>query len=184
MSNKLIVVDVEADGPCPGLYSMVCFGACIVEDIPINGKYRTYYGQTAPISSAYIEEALIVSGFTRTQHENFQNPIEAITGFVSWIKKECGQHRPVFISDNPAFDWQFINYYMWLCANENPFGFSARRIGDLYCGYETHLGKNSEWKKLRRTKHDHHPVNDAIGNAEALIDILVKGGFDLGGVVL
>lgn len=23
-------------------------------------------------------------------------------------------------------------------------------------------------KRLRRTKHDHHPVHDALGNAEAL----------------
>jgi hypothetical protein len=28
------------------------------------------------------------------------------------------------------------------------------------------------WKRLRRTKHDHHPVHDALGNAEALIRIL------------
>lgn len=184
MSNKLIVVDVEADGPCPGIYSMVCFGACIVENIPTHGKFRTYYGETAPISNNYNKDALAVSGFTRTQHEQFRDPKVVIFDFVNWIKQECGVHRPVFISDNPAFDWQFINYYMWLYANENPFGFSARRIGDLYCGSQEHLGKNSHWKKLRRTKHDHNPVNDAIGNAEALIDILVIGGFDLGGVVL
>jgi hypothetical protein len=26
-----------------------------------------------------------------------------------------------------------------------------------------------KWKRLRRTKHNHHPVHDALGNAEALI---------------
>ena len=26
-----IVVDVESDGPAPGIYSMVCFGAIVVE---------------------------------------------------------------------------------------------------------------------------------------------------------
>ena len=25
--NNYFVVDVESDGPCPGLYSIVCFGA-------------------------------------------------------------------------------------------------------------------------------------------------------------
>jgi hypothetical protein len=31
-------------------------------------------------------------------------------------------------------------------------------------------GLNSEWKSLhRKTIHDHHPVNDAKGNAEALL---------------
>ena len=27
----MVVVDVEADGPIPGEYSMVCFGAVVVE---------------------------------------------------------------------------------------------------------------------------------------------------------
>jgi hypothetical protein len=35
------------------------------------------------------------------------------------------------------------------------------------------LSKRSQkWKRLRRTKHDHHPVHDALGNAEALIRLL------------
>ena len=41
-----IVVDVEADGEIPFKYSMVCFGAVIVE--PTLNK--TFYGKTAPIS--------------------------------------------------------------------------------------------------------------------------------------
>ena len=27
----------------------------------------------------------------------------------------------------------------------------------------------SKWKKHRKTKHNHNPLNDAIGNAEALL---------------
>jgi hypothetical protein len=52
-------------------------------------------------------------------------------------------------------------------VGENPFGYSGRRIGDMYCG----MVKDSfaKWKHLRRTKHDHHPVNDAKGNAEAIL---------------
>jgi hypothetical protein len=30
----------------------------------------------------------------------------------------------------------------------------------------------SKWKKLRITKHDHNPVNDAMGNVEAFERIL------------
>jgi hypothetical protein len=55
----------------------------------------------------------------------------------------------------------------------NPFGFSARRIGDLYCG----LVKDSraKWKHLRKTTHNHHPVQDSIGNAEVLLAIRDMG---------
>jgi hypothetical protein len=65
-----ISVDVEADGPCPSLYSMVCFGAIVVEP----SLSRTFYGQTAPISKWYVPEALAVSGFSRAEHAKFEAP--------------------------------------------------------------------------------------------------------------
>ena len=50
---------------------------------------------------------------------------------------------------------------------KNPFGFSGRRIGDLYCGL---VGDTmTKWKHLRKTIHDHNPVNDAKGNAEVIL---------------
>ena len=71
-------------------------------------------------------------------------------------------------SCNVAFDWQFINYYFHRFLGRNPFGFSGRRIGDLYAGLVKDASKASEWKKYRVTKHTHNPVDDARGNAEAL----------------
>ena len=158
-----IVVDVEADGPIPHKYSMVCFGAVIVE--PTLSK--TFYGETKPISSLWEPEALAISGFSREKHITFDDPKEVMEKFAEWILKYNSHGRPVFISDNPAFDWQWINYYFHYFMGKNPFGFSARRIGDLYCGMmkDTH----QRWKHLRKTTHDHNPVNDAKGNAEALL---------------
>ncbi|MFO7937659.1 MAG: hypothetical protein R6V06_08665 [Kiritimatiellia bacterium] len=89
--------------------------------------------------------------------------------FAEWIK-EVSDGRPIFISDNPAFDWQWINYYFHEFLGRNPFGHSARRIGDLYCGMVKDARKNRDWKrKYRKTKHTHNPVDDATGNAEALL---------------
>jgi hypothetical protein len=78
----------------------------------------------------------------------------------------------VFWSDNPAFDWQFINYYLIDYVGVNPFGYSARRIGDLYSGRLGRLSAHTEWKRMRQTKHSHNPVDDARGNAEALASII------------
>jgi hypothetical protein len=33
----------------------------------------------------------------------------------------------------------------------------------------------ASWKHLRKTKHDHNPVNDAIGNAEAILAMKKMG---------
>ena len=64
------------------------------------------------------------------------------------------------------------NFYFWRYFGENPFGHSGRRIADFYAGLVGDFRSTQKWKRLRRTKHDHHPVHDALGNAEALIRIL------------
>lgn len=167
-----ISVDVESDGPIPHKYSMVSFGAVIVEP----GLKRTFYGKTKPISKEWIPEALAISGFSREEHEDFDDPLQVMTDFDNWLKENV-KGRPVFISDNNGFDWQFINYYFHYFLGRNPFGFSSRRIGDIYCGYKMDMGANSEWKRLyRKTKHDHNPVQDAIGNGEALLAFKQKLG--------
>jgi hypothetical protein len=56
------------------------------------------------------------------------------------------------MAGNVAFDWQFINYYFHRFLGRNPFGFSGRRIGDLYAGMVKDASKATEWKKYRVTK--------------------------------
>lgn len=158
------VVDVEADDQVPMKGSMVCFGAVVMRDLN-----ETFYGQTKPIVDTYNPEALKVSGFTREEHEKFDDPIEVMVAFKDWVNKVNGKYRPIFVSDNPGFDFSWINFYFLNYLGENPFGWSSRRIGDLWCGY-----KNNpfyKWKGHRKTKHSHNPVDDAIGNAEALLKL-------------
>lgn len=167
---SLIVVDVEADGAIPHKYSMVCFGAVVVEP----SLSKTFYGKTKPISDEWNEQALAVSGFTREDHLTFDEPKQVMFEFDEWVKANS-KGQAVFISDNPAFDWQWINYYFHFFLGKNPFGFSARRIGDLYAGLEKDFFAASRWKKFRKTRHTHNPVDDALGNAEALLQIREMG---------
>lgn len=96
---------------------------------------------------------------------------ETFTAFKSWLG-EVSTDRPIMISDNPAFDFQWINHYFWVYFGDNPFGHSARRISDFYAGLCGDFRKTQQWKRLRRTPHDHNPVHDAMGNAEAFERIL------------
>ncbi len=98
--------------------------------------------------------------------------------FEEWIIKVAAGRRPVFVSDNPAYDWQWVNFYFWKYFGHNPFGHSARRIGDFYAGLKHDFERHTDWKTLRITEHTHNPVDDAMGNAEALEFILkeTKGG--------
>jgi hypothetical protein len=122
-----------------------------------------------------------------------------IEAFRDWVR-DCGENGDQFVmvTDNPAYDWQHMNYYMHHFLHSNIFGHSARRIGDFALGIEAHkriegaltaaphgLASNvimekmmsgflspQRWKKLRITPHSHHPVEDALGNVEAFAQLL------------
>ncbi len=167
---SLVVVDVESDGPIPHKYSMVCFGAVVVEP----SLSKTFCGKTHPISDEWDANALAISGFSREEHLTFDDPTEVMANFRDWLNNNV-KDRPIFISDNLAYDWQWINYYFHYFVGKNPFGFSGRRIGDLYAGLEKDFFSASKWKKFRKTSHTHNPVDDALGNAEALLKIRELG---------
>lgn len=95
---------------------------------------------------------------------------ETFEKFCEWLGQFPG--RPCFVSDNPAYDWQFINYYFHLHLKSNPFGWSARRISDFYAGLVGDWDSTQKWKQLRITEHDHNPVHDALGNVEAFRRLL------------
>ena len=164
------MVDIESDGPIPGDYSMICFGAVLVDP----ALDRTFYGKTKPISDQFNPEALAISGFSREETLEFDDPKTVMTNFKIWIQ-ENSKGRPVFISDNNGFDWMFICWYFHHFIGENPFGYSSRRLADLYCGMEKDTF--AKWKHLRKTVHTHNPVDDAMGNAEVLL--MMKKEMDL-----
>ncbi len=160
--SRDVIVDVESDGPCPGMHSMICFGAVIVEP----GFQRSFYAQLKPISDIYIPEALAVSGFTREETLKFPDPRDAMQNFEIWLQKNING-RPILWSDNNGYDAAFINYYAWNQIGRNPFGWSSANVGSFYKGMRGDV--HATFKHLRETKHTHHPVDDAKGNAEALL---------------
>jgi len=166
------MVDIESDGPIPGDYSMICFGAVLVDE----KLDRTFYGRIKPISENFDPEALAISGFSRTETRAFDDPAEVMANFEKWIILNS-KGRPIFISDNNGFDWMFICWYFHHFLKRNPFGFSSRRLADLYCGIQKDTF--AQWKQLRKTAHTHHPVDDARGNAEVLLMMKNEMGLNI-----
>jgi len=167
-----IMVDIEADGPIPGDYSMICFGAVVVRP----ELEDTFYGDLKPISEKWVPEALAVSGYSREETMRFGDPEKTMRAFASWLKR-VSEGKPRFIADNNGFDWMFVCWYFQHFLGSNPFGFSSTNLGSLYKGLVKDAYRN--FKHLRRTKHDHNPVNDAKGNAEALLHMKEKMGLKI-----
>jgi hypothetical protein len=166
------MIDIESDGPIPGDFSMISFGAVLMNE----NLDKTFYGQLKPISDNYIEEALQVSGFTRDETMKFEDPKTVMLNFEEWIKNNS-KGRPFFISDNNGFDWMFVCWYFHHFIKRNPFGHSSQNLGSLYKGLVSDTFQN--FKHLRKTKHTHNPVDDAKGNAEALITMKKEMGLKI-----
>jgi DNA polymerase III epsilon subunit-like protein len=165
-------VDVEANGPAPGLYSMTSLGVVAVRPELVD----TFYAELQPLPDAGCDDdALAVGGMSMEYLRQHGRPVtEAMTELADWVS-DTSSGRPVLVSDNNGFDAAFVAYYFALVAIPNPFGHSSRRIGDLYAGLQGDAAKGSSWKRLRRTAHTHNALDDAIGNAEALLAISREG---------
>lgn len=172
------MVDVEADGPIPADYSMIELGVVVVEP----SLSRTFHAKLKPVSDKFDPQALAVTKRTREETLTWRDPKEVMLEFDQWIRQQCTEaskgniaslpflhvgYRPRFIADNNGFDWQFVNWYFHHFTGNNPFGFSSTNLGSLYKGMQRSMRVN--FKHLRKTRHDHNPVNDAIGNAEAML---------------
>lgn len=163
-----IFVDCEAYGHCPALGKLTEFGAVT---FPRKEKFHGILIESIPS-----KENPAVPEPTGREFD----PVKVFQEFDEWIRKVsiktvivtpkfafADGGRPVFISDNVAFDWQWINDGFWRHLGYNPFGFSGRRIGDFYAGLTGDFRNANKWKRLRKTLHDHNPVHDALGNVEA-----------------
>jgi len=156
------MVDIEADGAIPSDYSMISLGAVVVEP----SLSRTFYAEICPISEHYQADALAISGWTREQTLGFQEPMQVMLNFEKWVL-ENSKGKPYFISDNNGFDWMFVCWYFHHFLKRNPFGHSSTNLGSLYKGMVKDTFQN--FKHLRTHKHTHNALDDAIGNAGALL---------------
>lgn len=165
--NKHFVIDVESDGPHPLDYNMISFGIVCVGD-----PSKTFLGEVFPLhGNEGIKAARDISGVSFEEQLEFEHGNKVMPKAVEFLKS-VHEGRVTFWSDNPAFDWQFWNAYVHRFTGANPAGFSARRIGDLAAGLRNQPLNTNAWKKMRRAPHDHNPVNDALGNVQALRRLL------------
>lgn len=165
-----IMVDIEADGPIPGVFSMVSFGAVVVDE----SFDKTFYREIKPISDQYNIEALSISGITREQSLSFSDPSEAMQQFNEWISL-VSVGKPFFISDNNGFDWMFICWYFHNFIGSNPFGYSSTNLNSLYRGVVKDVSKSFQ-HLMNGDELPHNALEDAILNAQVAYRICNEYG--------
>jgi hypothetical protein len=176
--DVFISVDVEADGPIPGDFSMLSLGAVVAQP-PFD---RTFYREMRPVTQRFNPQAVAASRLDRAQLlEHGADPEETMRQFAQWVKDSCAAgQRPVAVCFNATFDWQFINWYFHHFLGANPFGISGLDIKALYMGA---LGKerwsqtskrNFEREFLSPMPHTHNALDDAKEQADIFLRVFER----------
>jgi hypothetical protein len=179
MADIYISADIEADGPIPGVYSMLAFGLSVaatfdgVTFMPREPEADTFYRELRPISDRFDEDALAVSGLDRhTLLVAGVEPERAMRDAADWVQIQAGEARAVMVGYPVVFDWMFLHWYFIRFTGSSPFGFSSAL--DMKTVYQQkarvtldRAGRNDLPAELRSSRpHTHNARDDAIEQAE------------------
>ncbi|MQA06463.1 MAG: exonuclease [Streptosporangiales bacterium] len=183
-----ISVDIEADGPIPGPYSMLSLGAAFAGTYDADGyrapddpREATWYAELRPISESVVPAALAVTGLDRDQLVRAgEPPARAMAEFAHWVEATGRRYggAPVFAAYPVGFDWMFAYWYLMSYAGHSPFGHSrAVDIKTLYAARAgrpiSHATKRHMPRHLHaETEHTHNALDDAVEQGELLANIM------------
>jgi hypothetical protein len=164
-----VAVDVEADGPIPGPYSMLSLGMAVAGRPDL-----TFYTELKPISDDFVPEALAVSGLDRDRLiAEAPTAEDAMKAAASWINGLRKQGKPVFLAAPAVWDGMYVHWYFTRFTGRSPFGATGSGV-DLRSYWMGRTG--GTWFGSRKTDilravgltlpHTHHAGEDAAELAQ------------------
>jgi hypothetical protein len=188
--NVYFSVDVEADGPIPGPYSMSSFGIAVAGTfeagrfVPADPSRETFYAELRPISDDFVPEAAAVSGLDRAALvRDGRDPREAMNTCAAWVRDVTAGRYPVFAAYPLGFDWMWMYWYFLRFADAgSPFDYS--RAFDMKTMYALKAGVPISQAGLTRLPdalrskrtHTHNALDDAIEQADILANLFAWPG--------
>jgi len=172
-----VSIDIEADGPAPGLNSMLALGAAAFSQE--GAELETWYGKLIALPDARTDPDTM--SWWDTQPEAWAEvmsgrafPRIAIPKFASWCESLPG--KPVAVAKPAAYDFAWVNYYLWRFAGRNPLGFSCRDMGSYADGMNLSREEQGEiYRSIDRTGlRPHIAVDDAIEQGRYWIALRAK----------
>ncbi len=183
-----VAVDVEADGPIPGPYSMISLGMAVAGSAGSEERGAsadrlggsagrpelTFYTELRPISDDFVPEALAVSGLDRDRLlAEAPSAEDAMAAADAWVRGLRKLGRPVFLAAPAVWDGMFVHWYFTRFVGRSPFGATGSGV-DLRSYWMGRTG--GEWFASRKTDilraldlrlpHTHHAGEDAAELAE------------------
>lgn len=164
-------LDIEADGPIPGDYSMLSFAAVAFDEYAnILGSFEV---NLEPLEGAQQSKRTMIEFWAR-EPEAWEyctrNPLAAkaaMPAFVGWVKSLPGDLKTAVCMPS-GFDFMFMYWYMKKFAGESPFSFSCIDMKSYCMAFRKKpyrfSGKRS-WPKrwfIKSLPHTHKAIDDAL----------------------
>ena len=124
-------VDVETDGPVPGLFSMLSIGLCA---FTISGEIVWEKElNLLPLKDAQQDEQTMKWWMQPEQADswnhlmkNRRNPQDAMIQLSQDLTNLKKHYKVVTVAWPACFDWMFLHWYMYKFIGDNPLGRSAK----------------------------------------------------------
>lgn len=170
-SNKketYISIDIETNGPVPGIYSMLSLGAVAYDDQ--GNKLDTFYVNITELEDAKTDPDTMRWWSTEPEawkalQVNKRDPATAMKLFEDFCLKFS---RPVAICYPSGFDWTFVYWYLHRFNGKSVLGFSCvdiKTYGMAILDTNFRDSKKSEYYDDwfdPNLKHTHNAIDDAL----------------------
>lgn len=172
--------DVEADGPVPGLHSMLSIGsAAYLADKKL---VATFLANLETLPGATGHPATMEWWKTQPEaweacRENLELPENAMKRYVQWLKQLPG--KPVFVAYPAGFDFTFVYWYLMKFTGESPFSHSALDIKTFAMAILKKDFRDSTKRNMPRSwfdklPHTHKALDDALEQGALFCNMLIE----------
>lgn len=173
MNEIYFMVDIEADGPIPGPFSMLNFG-CVAMDIK-GRELGEYTANLLELEGArnHPDTMKWWEGYPevwKSIRENPEDPAKVMVLFNRWIDGLCRDHKatPVMVSFPATYDHMWLYWYSHHLVKTCRFSFAGLDVKSaawyaMGCKNFKHSTKRNfpkSWFK-GAVKHTHHGLDDA-----------------------
>lgn len=144
-SELYISIDIETNGPAPGVNSMLSLGAAAF--LPDGEELGVWYETLEPLPDSTPNDETMSWWATQPAawaevNRMPQNPMVATRSFVSWCE-DLERFKLIAVGWPISFDFAFVNYYCWRYGTRNPLGFAGldiRSFANGLAGYPDYYG--------------------------------------------
>ena len=177
----IVSIDIETDGPCPGLNSMLALGAVAYDQW--ENQLGTWYSTFAPLLDA--DQDPETMAWWETQPEAYaevsgsrNSARDMIRDFGFWCEALRG--TPVVVAWPAVFDFAFTSYYLHRFLGRNPLGYDALDIRS----YANGIVRSPDYRGLTEREiyalagpidatgwRPHHALDDAAGQGRLFLGL-------------